>query len=200
MLKRTIDIIIALIGLLILLPFFPIIWLILKIRSKGSVVIKEERVGRKEKIIHLYRFSAGDSTISQNGKEGSQSLTLFNKFFNVLKVERWPLLLNILKGELSFVGPFPEKYEYVREYSKEQKEILTVRPGIFGPYHLIDIYSKNGLSQSSITEEEYRRIVLPEKIKVELQYVRNKFLGKDLKILAGVLIKKITNILKEVSQ
>lgn len=180
MIKRTIDIVVALIALLLLLPLFPLVWGILKLISKGRVLVRQERVGRNHKPIRLYRFRIP--------KQESRLVKLLHLF----RVTGWPLLFHVLKGELSLIGPRPEKPEVVEDYTEEQKRVLSVRPGIIGPFYFD---SSNGEHQDSAAKGEwkshYQNKILPEKLKVELQYVKNRFLGRDVKVLIDRVFNKI---------
>ncbi|NIT59121.1 MAG: hypothetical protein GWN00_23730, partial [Aliifodinibius sp.] len=199
MLKRTIDILVALLGLVLFLPFFPWVWLLVKLSFKASVFVKDDRVGRDGKPVRLYRFRVPNGGLpGSKAEETRHRPSLAGRLFRALRLDGWPLLFNVLKGELSLVGPLPEKSEFVRDYSEEQKQVLCVRPGIWGPYQRFDSNGKNGLDgESSTWEEYYRHHVLPEKLKVELKYVQNRFLGKDVKVLIALVVKKITRTIHD---
>ncbi|MCH7755331.1 polysaccharide biosynthesis protein [candidate division KSB1 bacterium] len=190
MLKRLIDFSSALLGVLLFLPFFPLVWLIVKFSSQSSVFTREDRVGKNNKSIRLYRFSVSSGA---NGEDGS--LTYPVRVLRFLRLDGWPLLTNVLKGDLSLVGPRPEKPEFVKKYTEEQTEVLTVRPGIWGPFRSFAENSTNGEYESG--DEYYQKHVLPKKIEVELKYVQNKFLGRDIKVLLNLFANRVRQTINE---
>lgn len=192
MLKRTIDISIALLAIVLFLPFFPFVWLLLRLNSKSSVFTTEDIVGRDKKLVRLYRFRLPSSSVedSTNGKRRKRLFTRICRLFEELKLDGWPLLFNVLKGELSLVGPRPETQKFVKHYSEEENQVLSIRPGILGPY----CDGKNGDSiEVADSEEHYQKHILPEKLKVELLYVRNTFLGRDIKVILTLFRQKLAN-------
>ncbi len=191
MLKRVVDISIALTSVFLFLPFFPIVCLAVKLSSKASLFIQEERVGKNKKLIRLYRFR-----VSKDGE--SSGFSRWGRWVGYLKLDGWPLLFNVLKGELSLIGPQPEKPEFVQHYTEEQIQVLSVRPGIWGPYYPFGKNGQNGISAEQVNlDEYYQKHVLPEKLKAELQYVRNRFLGRDIKVVLGLIRKKITTAIND---
>ena len=202
MLKSIIDFSIALIGALLFLPFFPIVCLIIKLCSHGAVFLRQDRIGKDNKLIHLYRFRVpngvndpAQSDLPNKKLVQNNRLLTFLRFF---KVDGWPLLINVLKGDLSLVGPSPQKPDFVKHYTEKQREVIKVRPGIVGPYYSFERNGKNGTSRDHINwDEHYRQHILPEMLKVELQYVQNRSIGRDIRVVLEVLSKKITNAIND---
>jgi len=190
MFKRLIDFSSALVGVLLFLPFFPFAWLIVKFSSQSSVFTRDNRVGKNHKSIRLYRFSVSGST---SGEDGLIAYPV--RLLRFLRLDGWPLLTNVLKGDLSLVGPRPEKPEFVKNYSKEQTKVLTVRPGIWGPFRSLTENSTRGEHKRG--KEYYREHVLPKKLEVELKYVHNRFLGRDIKVLLNLLANRVRRTINE---
>jgi len=189
MIKRLIDIFVALIGLLLLSPLFLVLWVSVKLSRKGSSLVSDERVGRNEKLIKLYRLNIAE--VPQTEDLATSHIAALPKRLNRIsrilcffKIDSWPSLFNVLKGDLSLVGPRPEKGGFVENYTAEQKLVLSVRPGIWGPNgYLNDIDGENfPEKESSSWKEDYIKYVLPAKLKAELEYVQNRQIGKDLRV------------------
>jgi len=122
----------------------------------------------------------------------------FNRILHFTGIDSWPLLFNVLKGDLSLIGPKPEKPEVVKAYTESQRQVLSVRPGIWGPQRNFDEDLKNGDNiDPSNGQEYYRNHVIPERLKEELYYVHSKGLGKDIRVLADLLKQSIHNLIHE---
>ena len=136
--KRIIDIICSILGLIILIPFFLIIAIAIKIESKGPVVFKQKRIGKDGQVFEIYKFRSMVVGAEKMGtgvysKKGDSRVTKVGKFIRATSIDELPQLLNILKGEMSFIGPRPvltyHPWEY-EEYTEEQKKRFLVRPGV----------------------------------------------------------------------
>lgn len=196
MIKRTVDLFISFVGLVLLLPLLPLVWLLLKMASAGPALQRQRRIGRNRKRICLYRFR-----IPKPHETDGQNRIV--KMLRFLHVDAWLLLLNVLKGDLSLVGPRAEKEKFVADYDDEQSKVLNMRPGIICPFYFDNDNTKHrNCTTSEEWEEHYRNDILPEKLKVELQYVKNRFLGRDIKVILDRLYHKIgvainAHVLKE---
>ena len=120
---------------------------------------------------------------------GDRRVTEVGKFLRQYKVDELPQLFNVLKGEMSFVGPRPEVKEYVQLYKKDYKKLLRIRPGITDPASIKYSDEERVLSSSENWEEEYKKRILPEKIDLSLQYVEQHNIMTDLKIILKTLLK-----------
>lgn len=137
--KRCFDIVFSLIGLIILLPILILIAIIIKIDSKGPILFLQGRVGKNNKDFNIYKFR---TMRIQSETEGLLTLgnhdsriTKVGYFLRLYKIDEFPQLINILKGDMSFVGPRPELRYYVNFYSEDDMKIFVVRPGITGLLH-----------------------------------------------------------------
>ncbi len=185
---RFFDIIISFLGLFILLPLFIIIGILIKIDSKGHIFFRQERIGKNEKPFFLLKFR----TMENNAEKKGLQLTIGQKDNRITKVgyylrkhklDELPQFLNVLKGEMSLVGPRPEVKKYVNLYSAEQKKVLNLRPGITD-YASIEYKNENEiLSKSKQPEQTYIQEIMPKKINLNLKYIKNRNLKEYFKIL-----------------
>ena len=196
MIKRLFDIVFSLIGLILLLPLLLIIALIIKVESKGSVFYKQVRVGKNNTNFKIFKFR---TMFIGSDKKGL--LTVGNKdprvtktgyFLRKYKLDELPQLINVLLGNMSFVGPRPEVRHYVNFYSKDDLIILTVKPGITD---YASIYFRNEveiLKGSDNPEKLYIEQILPKKIALNKHYIENNNLLTDIKIILRTILTIIS--------
>lgn len=188
MLKRLFDICCSALGLLVLLPFLAVIAIAIKLDSPGPVFFRQERVGRHGApfLIHKLRSmrvqqSASDRQITVGA---DARITPVGKLIRQWKLDELVQLIDVLNGNMSLVGPRPEVPRYAAMYPAELRdEILSVRPGITD---LASIRFRNEseiLAQASDPEQTYRKVILPEKLKLQQEYVRTRSFAGDLRIL-----------------
>ncbi|EAJ6452591.1 undecaprenyl phosphate N,N'-diacetylbacillosamine 1-phosphate transferase [Campylobacter lari] len=173
-LKRIFDFFLALILLIIFLPFIVFIGIVLKI-VQGGVLFKQARPGLNEKIFYIYKFKTMSDEKDENGELLPDELRLkpFGKLIRSLSLDELPQLFNVLKGDMSFIGPRPLLVEYLPLYSQEQKKRHEVRPGITG---WAQINGRNAISWE-------------QKFKYDVEYVQNCSFSFDLKIFFMTIIK-----------
>jgi lipopolysaccharide/colanic/teichoic acid biosynthesis glycosyltransferase len=191
MLKRTFDLVGSAIGLVALSPLLLLIGLLVKMTSRGPVLFRQERIGKDSRPFTIYKFR----TMTLDQPDGSlitvgddTRITKLGRFLRRTKADEVPQLLNILKGEMSFVGPRPEVRKYVEMFRDEYREILKVRPGITDLASLKYRDEAAILARAAQAEEEYRTRVLPDKIQLAQQYVRCSSLLFDLGLIARTLL------------
>ena len=185
--KRLFDFIFSLIGMIILLPFFVVVGLLIKLDSKGPVFYRGVRVGRFGKPFRIYKFRTmvqdADKLGGSSTPEDDPRLTQTGKFLRKYKLDESPQLLNVLKGEMSFVGPRPQVPEDVALYTEQEKALLSVRPGITD-YASIRFHNEGEiLKDSPDPNKAYVEKIRPEKINLGLQYVQTHSLWVDIKII-----------------
>ena len=194
MLKRTFDVIVALVGIIITFPIFVICAILIKINSKGPIIFRQKRVGKNENIFTLFKFRTMRFEANQNSakitRKNDARITSVGQILRWSKLDELPQLLNVFKGDMSFVGPRPEIPEIVVHYSEVQKNVLSVRPGIIGP---AQIYGRNESDafpdDVEDTEKYYIEQILPKKIKIDLNYIEKSRFLYDLKLLlSGIWI------------
>lgn len=185
--KRLFDILFSLIVLTIGLPFALIIALLIVADSKGRVFYRQSRVGRNNVDFQLYKFrtmcSGADkgSLITVGGDDAR--ITKVGRFLRKFKIDEFPQFLNILKGEMSIVGPRPEVRKYVDMYTPEQMRVLSVRPGLTD-YAFIRYVNENELlATSPDPEKTYIEEIMPDKLNLNLKYIDEQSIWVDMKII-----------------
>ena len=184
---RLFDIIFSAFGLVVLAPVFAAICLKIKLGSTGSCFYIQERIGKDGKPFGLYKFRTmrigADSEGLLTVGEHDQRITRVGYFLRKTKLDELPQLLNVLKGEMSLVGPRPEVRKYVELYTEEQRKVLSVRPGITD-YASIEYVKENELlSQAEDPERTYIEQVMPDKIKLNMRYLEHYNLIEYFKII-----------------
>ena len=185
--QRFFDVIISFIGLILLLPIFFVIAIWIKCDSKGPVFYKQMRVGRNGIDFYLYKFRSmrvgadKKGLITVGGKD--PRITYSGYFIRKYKIDELPQLLNVLKGDMSIVGPRPEVRKYVDLYTNEQRLVLSIRPGITD-YASIEYIDENEILGKSLNPEKtYIEDIMPEKIKYNMKYINNQTLFEYFKII-----------------
>jgi len=184
--KRFFDLIFSLMGLIILLPIFIIIAVIIKKNSKGPILYKGIRSGKFGKPFKVFKFR---TMIESAEKKGGPStalndprLTKVGKKFRKYKLDELPQLINILLGQMSFVGPRPQVEKYTKLYNTEEKIILSVRPGLTD-YASIEFINLDKVLGDQNINNKYLEKIEPKKNQLRIKYVKNQSLWVDLKIL-----------------
>ena len=191
MVKRLFDVIFSFIGLVVLLPLFGVIALLIKLGSEGPVFFRGIRIGRFGKTFRIYKFRTMVANADELGgsptADNDPRITRAGRFLRKYKLDELPQLLNVLKGEMSLVGPRPEVEEYVKLYSEEEKAILSVCPGMTDWASIENADEGAILAKSPDPKKIYREQIWPEKLKLQLKYVREHSLWIDFKIILKTL-------------
>jgi lipopolysaccharide/colanic/teichoic acid biosynthesis glycosyltransferase len=189
--KRTLDVIFSCIALMLLAPLFLIVAVVIRLDSSGPILFLQERVGRGGKVFLLIKFRSMVNnapglgpgiTVSQDKR-----VTRFGHILRSWKLDELPQLWNVLVGEMSLVGPRPELPVYVREYTAEQRQVLQIRPGVTDPASLRFRNESEILGQSQNPEKFYREEILPEKLSLNLKYLREVSFKNDLSVILSTL-------------
>lgn len=185
--KRLFDIIVSLIIFLIFLPFGLILSILIVIESRGGVFYLQERIGKNGIPFKLYKFRSMHPNADKAGKltVGARDprVTRMGHFIRRFKLDEFPQFINVLKGDMSIVGPRPEVKEYVDMYTDEQRKILEVKPGVTD-YASIEYFNENEiLGKAEDPQTTYIEEVMPEKIRINQKYIANPTIGEDLKIM-----------------
>lgn len=204
MLKRVFDVTAALAGLLILSPLFAAIELLIKLTSPGPVFYHAARVGRYGKPFTLYKFRSMVVGAQRLGPaitaQGDPRVTRIGRFIRRTKLDELPQLLNVLKGDMSLVGPRPEDPRYVALYTPDQRAILSVRPGMTSAASLAYRHEEALLSGTN-WERFYRDDVMPRKLAVDLEYMQHANLLTDIGLIIRTLLalfRKMSDFFREV--
>ncbi len=178
--KRCFDLLFAVLFLLVFSPVYLLVWIIIKIVSPGPAIYKAKRVGQNGKLFDCYKFRSmrvDSGKVRLTTLENDNRIFPFGKFIRKAKIDEMPQVVNILKGQMSVVGPRPEDKENAdKVYVGEFKHILDVKPGITSTASLYD-YTHGELFED---EELYEKVFLPKKLKLELYYVGHQSFGYDI--------------------
>ncbi len=196
MIKRTFDFLMSMIGILLLSPIFIIISIAIVMDSKGGVFYKQERIGRGRKPFKLLKFRSMKTGSDKKGLltvgSNDSRVTKIGLFIRKYKLDELPQLINILLGDMSFVGPRPEVKKYVDLYTKEQLKVLEVRPGLTDYASLAYFDENELLSKSANPEDTYIHVVMPAKLRLNFKYLEKKGFITDI----GLILKTIKRIIQ----
>jgi lipopolysaccharide/colanic/teichoic acid biosynthesis glycosyltransferase len=186
MLKRAIDIVFSAGGLIILSPLLLILAAAVAFTSPGGVFYRANRVGRGGVPFKLYKFRSMVADADKRGPAvtvaGDRRVTPVGKFLRKTKLDELPQLLNVLKGDMSLVGPRPEDPRYVALYTPEQRAVLNVRPGITS-LASVTYRDEESLLTGADWEKLYIETIMPAKIAIDLAYVARATPLEDVKII-----------------
>ena len=192
---KAIDFLLALIGLIILSPVLILVALFIKLTSKGPVFFMQSRVGKDGKDFKVFKFRTMYTQaeklgfLTVGGKDNR--ITAIGYYLRKFKIDELPQLLNVLKGEMSLVGPRPEVRRYVDMYSIDQIKALNVLPGITD-YASIAYRNENEmLASASNPEEYYIKEIMPNKIELNFKYINNRSVTEYFKIIGMTLLSAI---------
>ncbi len=186
--KRGMDLTLAAVGLVLTLPLWVLVALAIRLDSPGGVFFAHERVGRYGRKFKVLKFRTMVQDAPKLGGAITAGhdprITRVGRILRKTKLDELPQLWNVLKGEMSIVGPRPEVEKYVALYSEEARQvILSVRPGITGLTQMRYRHEERLLAEQPDPERFYREELLPKKIDSDIEYVRTRSLLKDLQIL-----------------
>jgi len=191
MLKRAVDIVIAGIGLLLLSPVLTMVAVLVKWDSSGPVFYRGVRVGRFGRPFRICKFRTMVVNAEKLGgwsiADDDPRITRVGKFLRRYKFDELPQLINVLTGEMSLVGPRPEVRHYVDMFTDEEKAILRVRPGMTDWASLWNPDQGAVLAGSPDPDKTYLEKIRPEKIRLQLEYVRKQSFWTDMTILLQTL-------------
>lgn len=185
--KRTFDVVFATIAFLLLSPLLLLGSLLAKLQSRGPVFYKSKRVGKDEVVFEMYKFR----TMVVNADTLGGSLTTYRdtritpigRFLRWTKLDELPNLINVIKGEMSLIGPRPEAPDYVKYYTEIQKQVLLVKPGITGPSQLANRDEEQKLKGQQDAEHYYITELMPKKLTLDLHYVATQSIATDIRWL-----------------
>lgn len=180
MIKRIFDLVFAIVISIIFSPLFIIIPILIKLDSKGPVIFKHKRIGKDGKELFVYKFRTMVANASEIGpgltEKNDKRITKAGKILRKLSLDELPQFINVIKGNMSIVGPRPEIPLIVKTYSKFQKQALKIKPGITG------LPQVNGRANLSI----------PQKLRLDVYYVQHQSLLLDLKIICKTILIVLT--------
>jgi lipopolysaccharide/colanic/teichoic acid biosynthesis glycosyltransferase len=190
--KRIFDIAAAIFGLVVTLPVFIIIYLLIKIQMPGPVFFKQNRVGRHGKLFRMIKFRSmkvnhGGSSVSVRGES---RITPLGAKMRKYKIDEFPEFWNILKGDMSFVGPRPDVPGYADKLTGDDRLLLSIRPGLTGAASLKYSNEEELLALQDDPVKYNDTILYPDKVRIEINYIKHWTFWLDIKIIIYTLIGK----------
>jgi lipopolysaccharide/colanic/teichoic acid biosynthesis glycosyltransferase len=190
--KRIYDMFFAVMGLLALAPLLALVAILVKLGDGGPVFFRQERVGHHGRLFLIWKFRTMTVGSERAGPlltaGGDRRITRVGRWLRRTKLDELPQLWNVLRGDMSFVGPRPEVPRYVALYSPLQREVLDFRPGITDPATLRFRDEEGLLAQAVDSEAFYIEHCVPQKVEINLNYARQANLWKDTIIIIRTLL------------
>lgn len=200
--KRLFDIVASLIGLIVFSPVMLVVAVIVKITSPGPVLFSQKRLtkGMKEFNIYKFRSMVSNELREKNTvqiKGSSSEITPIGKFMRKTKLDELPQFWNILKGDMSFIGPRPELPRRLKYYDNRQKEIFSVRSGISSPASIVFSDEEYLMNQVQDPEKFYIEQIMPYKIELNLYYIEHQSFFYDIWLIIATLLKIVNRVKNE---
>lgn len=200
--KRLFDIVASFIGLIVFAPVMLIIAIVVKMTSPGPILFSQKRLTKGMKEFNIYKFR---SMVSNEFREkntvqikgSSSEITPIGKFMRKTKLDELPQFWNILKGDMSFIGPRPELPRRLKYYNSRQKEIFSVRSGISSPASIVFSDEEYLMNQVEDPEKFYIEQIMPYKIELNLYYIENQSFFYDIWLIIATLLKIINRVKNE---
>lgn len=193
LLKRLFDLFCTVPGMIVLSPLFLIVSLIIKLTDNGPVFFKQERIGYRGKPFKMLKFRTMIVDAEKLGGQltvgNDKRITKIGAILRRMKIDELPQLFNVLEGEMSLVGPRPEVPKYVQMYSDKQRLVLELVPGITDPASIKFRNESEILAMADDPEQVYVENIMPEKIRLNLEYARDASLISDIKTVLQTILK-----------
>ena len=195
--KRQFDLFFSFVGISLFLPVGALIALMIKIEDSGPIFFIQERVGYRGKLFRMIKFR----TMVRDADKVGTAITIGNdpritrigRWLRRFKLDEFPQLFNVLKGEMSFVGPRPEVPKYVMLYNDTEREVINLVPGITDPASIIYRNENEILGKFGDPEKHYVEKIMPDKIRINLEYAKKANVLSDIFVILqtiGILFKK----------
>lgn len=199
MIKRLFDIVFSLFGLVLIFPILLLIALIVKIDSSGPVFYRGFRVGKDGKLFKIFKFRTMEKDADRKGIDSTAAddsrITRIGRFLRKYNIDELPQLVNILKGEMSFVGPRPQVKWATELYTEKERVILTLKPGLTDYASLRFPNEGEIIKGSKDPDRDYLQKIHPEKTRLQIEYVKNQSFLVDLKIIFKTILIVIKKLL-----
>jgi lipopolysaccharide/colanic/teichoic acid biosynthesis glycosyltransferase len=193
--KRSFDLILSSLLLIVTAPLGLLVAAAVRLTSPGPVIFAGQRTGKDGKPFLMYKFRS--MRVSEQGMApritaaDDPRITSIGRVLRATKIDEWPQLVNVVRGEMSLVGPRPEAPEYVALYDQRQREVLRVRPGVTGPTQLL--YRREELLlRHGTVHQQYQAELMPRKLESDLQYVHHHTFWKDV----GLLLRTVASLVQ----
>ncbi len=191
MLKRTFDILLSVFAIFLLFPFFLVVSFLIVIDSGFPIFFLQKRIGRGAKEFNIIKFrtmKTNNENITITVSDDSR-ITRIGKYLRKTKIDELPEILNVLFGQMSFVGPRPDVKGYADKLKGANRKILSLRPGITGPASLKYYNEEYILSQKSNPKKYNDEVIFPDKVKINMHYFHNRSFFLDLKIIFATIFR-----------
>ena len=192
LLKRIFDFIASLFGLILLSPLLLVIAILIKIKMPGPIIFSQKRVGQEGKLFTLHKFRT--MTVNHNGSSisvrGENRITPLGAFLRKYKLDELPGLWNILKGDMSLVGPRPDVPGYADHLKEDDRIILTIKPGITGPATMRYSDEEELLAAQQDPKQYNDEIIYPDKVRINKNYIEHWTFWLDIKIILYTIFGK----------
>ena len=190
-LKRTFDIILSIFAIFLLFPSFLVVSFLIVIDSGFPIFFLQKRIGRDAKEFNIIKFrtmKTNNENITITVSDDSR-ITRIGKYLRKTKIDEFPEILNVLFGQMSFVGPRPDVKGYADKLKGANRKILALRPGITGPASLKYYNEEYILSQKSNPKKYNDEVIFPDKVKINMHYFHNRSFFLDLKIIFATIFR-----------
>lgn len=185
--KRSFDFLISLTGFLIISPILIVLTLFVKVTSKGPVFYKQDRIGLDGRTFKLLKFRTMVINADELGScvtvKNDPRITPVGRFLRKFKLDELPQLINVLKGDMSFVGPRPDVPGFADKLEGEDRIILSVRPGITGPATLKYRNEEEVLAKQGDPDKYNSEVIYPDKVRLNREYAQNISFFRDIKYI-----------------
>ncbi len=191
--KRAVDFFSALLGLVLLAPVLLVLMLLIRLESSGAPIYRQRRVGLNGREFYLYKLRSMVTEADRSGgllTVGADTrITRLGRILRAAKLDELPQLWNVVRGEMSLVGPRPEVATYVNLYTDDQRQVLAVRPGVTDPASFFFFDESAILGRVEDPQRYYIERLMPEKIRINLEYARQASLLTDLAMIFATVGK-----------
>jgi lipopolysaccharide/colanic/teichoic acid biosynthesis glycosyltransferase len=189
--KRAFDVAVSLAAIIVLIPVLVVIAVAVKLDSPGPVLYRQERVGRNGRF-RLLKFRTmvvdADRLAPNVSATGDPRVTRLGRFLRRWYLDEFPQLLNVLRGDMSLVGPRPETPEFVALLTPEERRLLTVRPGLAGPSTLAFMNEAELLAEAADPVSHYATTILHDRVRADLSYLEHRSIRYDIRLLCAQVL------------
>jgi lipopolysaccharide/colanic/teichoic acid biosynthesis glycosyltransferase len=196
--KRSFDVVVALLGLIVLAPLLVLIAIAVKLDSRGPVIFSQKRVGLRGRLFSIYKFRTmvhePDGEHANVSAEGDVRITRVGRILRGTFLDEIPQLFNVLKGDMSLVGPRPETPEHVELYTEDERGVLLARPGMAGPSALAYHNEEQILAAQEDPHGYYVNHLMRARIRLDLGYLERASLRYDIGLLVRTLLVAVLGI------
>jgi lipopolysaccharide/colanic/teichoic acid biosynthesis glycosyltransferase len=191
--KRTLDLIISTLGIVLTFPIILLAWIVATLETKENGFFIQKRVGENGKRINVIKIKTMRSGSDKKGSitvKGDNRITKSGNFFRKTKIDELPQLFNVLIGDMSLVGPRPDVEGYADNLKGEDRVILSIKPGITGPATLKYRDEESILSNVENPKEYNDKVIWPDKVRINKEYIKNWSISQDIKYIWETIVGK----------